>query len=155
MPAKKSLEVILGNDNSSHLTKEEIAKREEEKIIASNDNIKAPKYLIEELKNKFNELAEELISIGLMTNLDCDALARYLTSEYNYQKVTTKMFEINEISAKYKNYADLQDKFFKQARSAAGDLGLTISSRCKLILPKSINNDDDESEEENLFGDKL
>ncbi|MGN7308777.1 P27 family phage terminase small subunit, partial [Bacillus subtilis] len=36
-------------------------------------------------------------------------------------------------------YADLtlnQDKFFKQCRQAASDLGLTISSRCKLVVPK-------------------
>ena len=42
---------------------------------------------------------------------------------------------MKNITTRYFDYANLQDKFFKQARSAAGDLGLTISSRCKLVLP--------------------
>lgn len=156
MPAKKSLSVIMGNDNSSHLTKDEIAKREEEEIKAPNDNIIAPSYLTEELKNKFYEISNALDSIGLMSNLDSDALGRYLVSEFNYQKVSLKMFELPNINAVYKNYADLQDKFFKQARAAAGDLGLTISSRCKLILPSGCSEGEEgESEEEKLFGDRL
>ena len=34
----------------------------------------------------------------------------------------------------------LQDKSFKQCRACANDLGLTITSRCKLILPKTPEN---------------
>ena len=33
--------------------------------------------------------------------------------------------------------AKLQDRYFKQAQTAATALGLTISSRCKLAVPKS------------------
>ena len=38
----------------------------------------------------------------------------------------------------------MQDKVFKQCQSSARDLGLTISSRCKLIVPKLEEDDDDE-----------
>ena len=31
----------------------------------------------------------------------------------------------------------IQDKYYKQCRSAANDLGLSISSRCKLVVPKA------------------
>ena len=31
--------------------------------------------------------------------------------------------------------AKLQDRYFKQASALARDLGLTISSRCKLVVP--------------------
>jgi hypothetical protein len=35
------------------------------------------------------------------------------------------------------NYMDKrQDRYFKQAQTAAAALGLTISSRCKLAVPK-------------------
>ena len=30
----------------------------------------------------------------------------------------------------------VQDRFFKQARACANDLGLTISARCRLIVPE-------------------
>ena len=29
-----------------------------------------------------------------------------------------------------------QDKVFKQCRAAASDLGLTITSRCRIVVPK-------------------
>lgn len=74
-----------------------------------------------------------------MTELDEDCLARYLLSKNNYLKITKKL---NNIMTKkdikvsdIESLVSIQDKFFKQCRSAAGDLGLSISSRCKLILP--------------------
>ena len=33
-------------------------------------------------------------------------------------------------------YENLRDKALKQCRACASDLGLTISSRCKLVAPK-------------------
>lgn len=40
-------------------------------------------------------------------------------------------------------FMSLQDKAFKQCLSCAKELGLTIGARCKLIIPK-VENDDDE-----------
>ncbi len=40
------------------------------------------------------------------------------------------------------NYSELlinQDKLFKQCRQVSGDLGLTIFSRCKLVIPKKVD----------------
>lgn len=51
-------------------------------------------------------------------------------------------------------YSDLlinQDKLFKQCRQASSDLGLTISSRCKLVIPKK-DDDKPKSKEEERFG---
>ena len=35
------------------------------------------------------------------------------------------------------NWSALQEKYFKQARACANDLGLTITSRCRLVVPKA------------------
>ena len=74
-----------------------------------------------------------------MTELDEDCLARYLLSKSNYLKITKKLNSIiSKKDTKVSEIDDLisiQDKLFKQCRSAAGDLGLSISSRCKLIVP--------------------
>jgi P27 family predicted phage terminase small subunit len=45
-----------------------------------------------------------------------------------------------------------QDKLFKQCRSSAMDLGLTISSRCKLVVPKAEEDTKELSLEDRLFG---
>ena len=39
---------------------------------------------------------------------------------------------------------NLQDKAFKQCLACAKELGLTITSRCKLVVPQPPDNDDDE-----------
>ena len=44
-------------------------------------------------------------------------------------------------------YENLRDKALKQCRACASDLGLTISSRCKLVAPKA-----EEPVKENKFG---
>ena len=39
---------------------------------------------------------------------------------------------------------NLQDKAFKKCLSCAKELGLTITSRCKLVIPPPMDDDDDE-----------
>ncbi|MFS1511918.1 hypothetical protein VQL36_05705 [Chengkuizengella sp. SCS-71B] len=59
-------------------------------------------------------------------------------------EIPIKDDEGNEIGTRIEEYpsglfASLtksQDKYFSQCRAAASDLGLTISTRCKLVIPK-------------------
>lgn len=118
-----------------HLTKAEIKDRESKEVKADNDKVEPPSYLTPVLKKEFKRIANELIKIDIMTNLDCEALARFVVSEYNYQKVTKKLLKTGVDNDKYFNYLLMQEKLFKQSRQAASDLGLTISSRCKLVIP--------------------
>jgi P27 family predicted phage terminase small subunit len=49
-------------------------------------------------------------------------------------------FDVDEYMGALKvveKYAGLQDKYFKQCRAAANDLGLSISARCRLVVPKA------------------
>lgn len=121
-----------------HLTKKEIEERLNSEIKAKNDNVEAPSYLPDQLKEEFYRIANELIEIGIMTNLDCEALARFIVSENQYQKVTKKILKSKNITDNYILLIQLQEKLFKMSRTAASDLGLTISSRCKLVIPKKI-----------------
>ncbi|MEC0352493.1 P27 family phage terminase small subunit, partial [Bacillus subtilis] len=47
-----------------------------------------------------------------------------------------------------------QDNLFKQCRQASSDLGLTISSRCKLVIPKK-DDGKPKSKEEERFGGRM
>ncbi len=109
-----------------------------------------------------------------MTNLDVDALARFLYARKMYIKATDALLEteltvqrkqaihdddgavidMNEWEEANIAYSDLlsnQDKLFKQCRSVASDLGLTIASRCKVVIPKQEKQEP--SEVEKAFGD--
>ena len=131
---------LIAAKGKKHLTKAEIEERKNTEVKAPNDNIRAPSYLDDDLKEEFNKIAKELIRIKIMSNLDEDALARFIIAKKMYINITRKMLE----DANYlldKDIVSIQDKYFKQCRSAASDLGLTISSRCKLVIPK--NEDED------------
>lgn len=120
-----------------HLSKKEIEERKNSEVKANADKIEPPSYLPSSLKKEFNRIAQELISIEIISNLDCEALARFIVSEYNYQKVTKKLLKTGIDNEKYIDLLLMQEKLFKMCRQSASDLGLTISSRCKLVVPKS------------------
>lgn len=135
---RQPIDLIIAK-GKKHLTKEEIKKRKDTEIKTNSDKIIPPKYLNKEQKKKFKKISKELINIGIISNLDCDCLARYLISETMYLLMCEKLndpdvqddiFELDKI-------ANLQDKFFKQCRSIASDLGLSITSRCKIVVPKT------------------
>jgi P27 family predicted phage terminase small subunit len=72
-----------------------------------------------------------------MTELDEDTLARYLLSKQSYLQYTSLVARAikNGNYAEVDRVSNLQDKAFKQTRSCAMDLGLTISSRARLVMP--------------------
>lgn len=137
-----------------HLTKKEIEERKSREIKAPADKIRAPSYLPKELKTEFNKIAKELTRIEIMTNLDIDALARFIIARKMYLDVTDKLLSMRPLDAEYMDLLQAQDKLFKQCRQSAGDLGLTISSRCRLVVPKK-EEKKQKTEEEQLFGDAL
>ena len=148
---------LLEYKGKKNLTKAEIEERKKTEVKAPSDKVIPPNYLPKNLKKEFSELASELIEIGIMTNLDNDALARYLVSEVNYQKVSKKMLATSlgpKSIDDFDKLSKLQERLFKQARAAAIDLGLTISSRCKLVVPKK-EEPPATTPEEKLFGGSL
>ncbi|AOU01223.1 phage terminase small subunit P27 family [Bacillus velezensis] len=157
--------LVKGKKN---LTKQEIEERRAQEVKAPNDKVKAPSYLPKDLKREFKKIADELKNIGIITNLDVDALARFLFAQKQYLEMTEVLLETpitalvedddgNKFEVANKTYSDLlinQDKLFKQCRQASSDLGLTISSRCKLVIPKK-DDGKPKSKEEERFGGRM
>lgn len=130
---------LLEVKGKKHLTKAEIEERRATEVRAETDKINPPKHLKAKQKREFERIAEELIRINIMSNLDCDALARYIVAKDNYIKFS-KIVDSLPVDWEMINAIDkattIQDRVFKQCQSAARELGLTISSRCKLVVPK-------------------
>lgn len=138
-----------------HLTKQEVAQRQAGEVQAPANNVKPPGYLSTSQKKEFRKIAGVLLAIGIMSDLDCDALGRYIQSQEKYVQYDNM---VNQIIASIdddlesncvllEKYENLRDKALKQCRACASDLGLTISSRCKLVAPKL-----EEPVKENKFG---
>ena len=148
---REPIELIVAKGNK-HLTKAEIEARRATEVQPCADDLTPPSYLTAKQKKHFARLADQLAKIGILGETDTEALARYVTAEALYEGA------VKDLRALQKNrpndpdaeryYADvatwteamdvatkLQDRYFKQAQAAARDLGLTISSRCKLVAP--------------------
>lgn len=166
---RQPLSVIKGKGRSNHITKDEMKVREEQEkaLKGFTDNIKIPSYLTKKQKEEFEEIATELIRLKIFSNLDVDALARYLDSRDMYIKLVkdlkkikaTEIVTMEDGSKRVKandDYPKLirsKNTLFTECRGAASDLGLSITSRLKLIIPKADPPVHTKTEFEKKFGD--
>lgn len=134
---------------AKHLTKAEIAEREAREIKPNADNIVAPAYLTKKQKEEFYQYAEQLQRLKIIGETDVDALARYVISKDLYVKLSKQISKSSVLTdpVLLDKYMKNQDRIFKQCRSSANDLGLSISSRCKLVVPAT----KDDEKKENKF----
>ena len=143
---------LVQANGRKHLTKEEIERRKRTEVQPCTDGIEAPAYLTATQKKQFNKIAGQLQKIKIMGETDVDALARYITAQSLYEAAVRELRKLAkdrpkdpEAEGYYKDLelwyvlndlaAKKQDRYFKQSQTAARDLGLTISSRCKLQVP--------------------
>ena len=148
-----------------HLTKAEIEARKNAEVTAPCDKVRPPSYLTPEQKKKFRKLSKELLAIKLIANVDCDALARLLIAQDQYIEITDKIretplmvdvpvYEMREnpdtgeqervqvgtrevVNGERERLMIIQDRCMKQCRQGASDFGMTVSSRCRLVVPKA------------------
>ena len=143
MPKPREPIDLLLAKGRKHFTKEDIERRRAQEPKVPFKSIEAPDYLNGKMKEEFYDIAYKLLDIGVMTELDEDALARYLIAKQHYLKYSnllTKALQDKDLEGAAK-LATTQDKLAKQVRQFASDLGLTITSRCKLIIPDARDND--------------
>ena len=149
--ARQPIDLVVANGRKN-LTKAEIAERRATEVAPCADDLTAPKYLTKAEKSRFDKLAGQLAKIKVMGETDTETLARYVTAQTLYEKATKELraftnkrptddgsddyYErVGRWTSAQDNLARLQDRYFKQAQTVASSLGLTISSRCKLVVP--------------------
>lgn len=153
---RQPIELIVAK-GKKNLTKAEIAERRATEVQPRTDDIVAPAYLTAAQKKHFVKLAGQLAKIKIMGETDCDTLARYVVAETQYQAAVKEQRKLakerpDRDDPQYETPADYghamevwymmqdaadrrQERYYKQASTLARDLGLTISSRCKLQVP--------------------
>lgn len=133
-----------------HLTKSEIEYRKKTEIKADLGGIDPPDHLTDEQKGEYIKYATQLIDLEIFSELDVETLANWIQARDEYVELKRIRSCFNLLNPDELKQAEsisrLQDRAFRQMRSAANDLGLTISSRCRLVVPKT-----EEKEKENKF----
>lgn len=142
---RQPIELVIAN-GKKNLTKKEIHDRLNSEVKPCTDDIVAPSYLTATQKKQFYKIAGQLEKLGIMGETDVETLARYITAQGLYEQAVKDLRAIHKQRPKdaeqLPHWADMLDsldkridRYFKQATAAASKLGLTISDRCKLVVP--------------------
>ena len=143
MPGPRQPTDVVKAKGRKHLSKAEEAQVERPKTV------KVPKWIPEDLKKEFRTLGRKLLAAGLYTDLDADTLGRYLVAQHQYilaaQEAGQALSRRDQEGAD--DWGKIQERYFKQARNCANDMGLTVTSRCRLVVPDAPQ----KGEEDNPF----
>lgn len=139
---RQPIELVLAKGNK-HLTKAEIEARRNSEIGPLSGAMDPPAYLTKKQKAEFKTIAGQLQELKIMGETDVDALARYIVANTFYINAVKKLRskEVRDDPELFGSWLKVQEKMFNQCRSSANDLGLTISSRCRLVVPAAEKTD--------------
>lgn len=133
---------LLEYKGKARKTKAEIEKRKKEEIQANPASGVAPNYLDREQKALYKKYAKALLSLNIFADIDEWTLAAFVKSYFQWRRILGLLEEFcldvkDEESMKtYKNLCIEQNRWFSQCRSLASDMGLNVTSRCKLVAPE-------------------
>ena len=140
MPGPRQPTDLVKASGRKHLSKAEEAERRSHEVqVDRPKTAKPPKWLPAQLAKDFRALGKQLIAAGIYTNLDADTLAHYLIAQHQWLIATgeTETALAAKDLEEAEKWGRLQDRYFKQARNCANDMGLTVTSRCRLVVPDS------------------
>lgn len=149
---KQPVDLILMNGNKADLSKAEIEERRKQEagIKGYTDNVGPPNYLTAKQKKEFIKTANELLRLNIFENLDVDTLAMYIVARQDWQDMDRAMRKLkpiiermdagtgesyNAVDTNYSRLARLKIEQMGIIRRIANEMGLSISSRLKLIVP--------------------
>lgn len=124
-----------------HLTKEEIERRRATEAHSPDTRIKCPAYLTDaRSKREFRRYAKLLKNVGVWSELHADELARYISAERTYEALTERLARMMETGTTdgIESTQRMQDRAYRQAHASASSLGMNITSLCKLVVPKAM-----------------
>ena len=140
MPGPRQRLSVLEGNGRKHLSKSEKAQRAAQEVdLPKPAKMRVPKWLPEYLKADFRALAKELLAADMgAAQLDRDTLGRYVVAQHQFTAVCKLVQDAldQEDVDQVNKWTKAQKSYFEQARACANDLGMTITSRCRLVLPE-------------------
>ena len=137
-----------------HLSQaEEDARRDREVHVPPPDRAQPPQWLPKKFHREFSEVGEILRQAGLYTELDRDVLGQFLVARDRWlraDKLASAAIRSRDEKLA-KEWTGVQASYFKQCRQCAEVIGLSISSRCRLVVPEALVAAARESDETDEF----
>ncbi len=151
MPGPRQKLSVLEANGRKHLSRTEKAERAAQEVnLPKPKTLRPPKWLPDDLKPEFRALAREILAADIgAAQLDCDTLGRYVVAQRQFAaacREAQRAMESPHNTEAAAEWLKMQDTCFKQCRACANDMGMTITSRCRLVIP-----DTGQKKEENPF----
>ena len=132
---------------------EEDQRRDQEVHVPPPDQAEPPRWLLKKFHKEFREIGEILRQAGLYTELDRDVLGQFLVARDRWVRAdklaSAAIRDKDEKLAK--EWTGVQAAYFKQCRQCAEAMGLSISSRCRLVVPEVLATAARETDETDEF----
>lgn len=149
MPGARQSAAMLELNGTAHRSQAEIEeRREQEPLIPIPDRAEPPKWLNKKHHAEFRRIGEILLAAGLYTELDRDTLGQYFAAFEQWLLATRKLGaamrrggdakEREAAREEAKAWSSIQSNAFRQARQCADSMGLSVTSRCRLIVPQAL-----------------
>ncbi|MBI6038156.1 phage terminase small subunit P27 family [Clostridium perfringens] len=159
-----SVSQILANGNKSHLTNEEIEKRQEqeEKLkCLPKDKIRPPTWLSKDGKSIFKKIVKELDAVDILANIDnynlailANSLEKYIecTRKLNCDELTVTHINKRGFETTQKNpLISIQIQYADVIKKLGAEFGLSPAARLK-IIQEAEEFDEEEKEFNEDFG---
>ena len=144
MSGKRQPTDVVEANGKKHLSDREKALREQAEVRPSEmiKKLQAPTWLPAQQKKHFASIAQQLIDL-MQPNLirfDAESIGMYCILQAQWLVVTNRLAKeitsANPDAKMLKEWRGQQSSYFSQAHQLAADMGLTITSRCQLVVPK-------------------
>lgn len=138
MAGKRQPTDVVKANGRKHLSRAEEAERRAGEVQAPPpESFEPPKWLPKKIRDEFVTMANRLAKLNLYSDFDQDVLAQYFLCRDRWQAADKKAAKAiragddEQASA----WTRVQSAYFKQARQCAESMGLSVSSRCRLVVP--------------------
>lgn len=130
-----------------HRTDAEIEEKAKREVRAKEPKrIQVPKYLPQGMADEYRQTAKKLVALHIFSDLDYDMLARYFIARAAWQNAQNWANRaIMQGDAKEAgSWTKTANVYFGQCQSCAAALGLSVSARCRLVMPEPPKDEADE-----------
>lgn len=127
----------------NHMGKAELdARRDQEVHVPPAETVTPPTWLPKKMHEEFCQIGEILQQAGLYSDLDRDVLAQYFLCRERWIRADKEAAKaIRDKDEKLaKEWTGIQSSYFKQARQCAEAMGLSVTSRCRIVVPNAVVN---------------
>lgn len=143
MSGKRQPTAVVEANGKKHLTNAEADERRDREVhVPPPDSAEPPKWLAKKWHREFREIGEILRAAGLYAELDRDVLAQYFVARTRWldaDRHAAKAIRAGDEKAA-REWSGVEGTYFKQARQCAEAMGLSVSSRCRIVVPDVVRN---------------